>query len=208
MIQSVTAGLVSTNCYLLIDEKTKLGALIDCPCDSQVIDDMVENAGLERLQYILLTHGHYDHIMGLEKMKERTGAEILIHEQDAPCLLDAMKSLAVFRGCSHPACPADRLLRDGDTVTLGTLDIQVVHTPGHTLGGVCFVVEDAIFSGDTLFFETVGRTDLPGGSYAVTLESLRKLDALPGDYKIYPGHGRTSTLDYEREANMYFKEAR
>ena len=130
----------------------------------------------------------------------------VISAEDAPMLTSSRKSLAAFSFLSQTPAQADILVQDGDTVTLGNTVFTVLATPGHTPGGVCYITEHCIFSGDTLFFCSCGRTDFPGGSSREIMDSLQKLAALPGDYTVYPGHDRFSTLNFERQHNPYMKK--
>lgn len=198
------AGVVRTNAYFLIDDLTGEAAMIDCPCKSDVLDELAKDERIKKLKYIILTHGHYDHILGVKYMVELTGAQVIIHSADAECLVNPRASLAAYRMEGQEPFENYKTVNDGDVIELGSLKIKVMHTPGHTKGCMCLIVNDVIFSGDTLFYNDIGRTDLPGGSYEEILSSLKKLDALDGDFKVNPGHGPSTTLDFERENNRYF----
>lgn len=203
-IQKMTMGSMDNNCYLLTDEKSGQSALIDCPDFNASVASFIGDADL---RYILLTHGHYDHIFGVPEARRRYGAMVCIGEPDGPMLESSKLSLAVFmsRDRKQEPCRADLFLRDGKVIRLGEMDIQVLATPGHTRGSVTYVCGDALFTGDTLFRLSCGRTDFPGGSASAMRESLRRLAALEGDRKVYPGHGKDSTLDFERRYNTYLR---
>ena len=177
------------NQYVSMETIEKICKKLDCTVDK-----------------ILLTHGHFDHIGGVAAVKAATGAKVVISAEDAPMLTSSRKSLAAFSFLSQAPAQADILVQDGDTVTLGNTVFTVLATPGHTPGGVCYITEHCIFSGDTLFFCSCGRTDFPGGSSREIMDSLQKLAALPGDYTVYPGHDRFSTLNFERQHNPYMKK--
>ncbi len=193
-------GDLDNNCYLLLDETTNKSALIDCT----VADDrMRELIGDTDLQYILLTHGHFDHIGGVRDIKKEYGCKVVISSVDAPMLSSGKASLAAFCGAEQNDTEPDITVQDGDDIELGTLKIKVLSTPGHTSGSVCYVVGDALFSGDTLFYCSCGRTDFPTGSSDDMIKSLKKLASLDGNYKVYTGHNQLSNLDFERKNNPY-----
>lgn len=201
-IKAASFGNMQNNCYLITDEKTNESALVDC---SEYNSKMIDLIGNTDLKYILLTHGHFDHIGGAAEIKKQFGCEIVISEEDAPMLSSSKLSLAAFCGAAHNNCKADVLVSDGDVIALGSIDIKVMSTPGHTKGSVCYIAEDCLFSGDTLFFCSCGRTDFPGGSSYEMAQSLQKLSLLEGNLKVCTGHERQSTLDFERKNNPYMR---
>lgn len=201
-IKSATFGSLQNNCYLITDEISGLSALVDCTEYSEKMKNFIGDA---KLQYILLTHGHFDHIGGVKEVKEAYGAKVVIGREDAEMLSSSRRSLAAFSFIHQENTTPDIIVDDGDVITLGSTKLKVLHTPGHTPGGVCYVGDGEIFSGDTLFFCSCGRTDFPGGSSRQIMESLKKIAALNGNLTVYPGHDRFSTLDFEREHNPYMK---
>ena len=197
--QEVFAPLAN-NCYLIVDEESNKSALVDC---SEWTDRMEELIGDTELEYILLTHGHFDHIGGVSAVKKKYGAKVAISNEDAPMLSNSVLSMAAFQYAEQESVQPDIIVKEGDVIELGSVKIRVISTPGHTKGGVCYIAEDCLFTGDTLFRCSCGRTDFMGGSEKEMLESLRRLKALDGDYKIYAGHEGNSTLDFERRNNPY-----
>lgn len=190
----------ATNTYIVTDEETGETAVID-PSLSE--DSLIEKIKDKNVKYILITHGHYDHIGGVNLVKEKTGAQIVVHKDEVDMLCDSEKNY----GENIEPVYADVLIEDGSELTLGNAKIKVMHTPGHTKGGVCYIFPDdrIIFSGDTLFRLTAGRTDLYGGNARTELMSLAKIGELEGNYKVYPGHDDATTLEFERKYNRYMR---
>lgn len=205
-VQEIPLGPISANCYVLTDTATQTCAVID---PGGFDEALIRLIGGRKVAYILLTHGHFDHIMGVYALQKATGARVAIHREDAPCLVHEEKSLCAWEypGEQQPVHP-DVLFADGDEIHIGESTLHVLHTPGHTKGGVCYMDAQArtIFSGDTLFCLTAGRTDFPGSSTEQLFESLQKLKNLNGDYTVYPGHNRATTLDFERTHNRYMRK--
>jgi len=207
-IAIMPVGFLGTNCYIVSAESGDC-AIIDPGAQPEKITSYLDGKKL-KAKYILLTHGHHDHIGGVRKLMEAyPDAKLAIGKGDIEMLQDSKKSLAFDRYDSKEDFLIEREepLHDGDELKLDDLTIRVMETPGHTIGGVCYVCGEAIFSGDTLFRGDVGRCDLYGGNYKEMLKSLKKLAELDGDYALYPGHGEDSTLEYERKNNMYIAEA-
>ena len=204
ILKRLVLGMFQTDCYIVGSESTKAGMIIDPAARPEKIMEAVEVAGLD-IKLIVLTHGHLDHCEGLKGVKEATGAEVAIHTNDAYFLQN--RPLNSNFGFSYPETPpADRELNDGDSIDIDGLHFEVVHTPGHTEGGICLVGEGIVFSGDTLFNSGIGRTDLPGGSYDKLMDSIRNgLMTLPDDTVVYPGHGPETTIGDERRGNPWLR---
>ena len=199
LIKTLPVGQIETNCYIAADEDTLECAIIDPGDESNTILDYIEELHLKP-KYIFLTHGHFDHTMAVNAVHEETGATVCMNKKDAGAVLDN----APFK--FNP--PADTVwYKEGDIFHVGKLTFEVMETPGHTPGGVCLICEDAIFTGDTLFRDSCGRTDLYGGDMSDLMKSLQRLSRLPGDYEIYPGHMDSSTLSRERRFNYYMRYA-
>lgn len=198
-------GSMQTNCYFIIDEQTKGCIIVDPADDIDIIMTKLSDKGLT-CEKIFLTHGHFDHLLALEQLREKTGAPLYIHESDNELLLDPDKSLlAFYAGIKTPIKTADLLLKDGDIIDFHGNAIRVMHTPGHTKGSCCFIVGEHMISGDTLFRGSVGRHDFYGGDYDTMQASLKRIAALEFNYRVYPGHGPSTHLDYEKEYNIYMK---
>ena len=194
------------NTYIVTDQETGAVAVVD---PSLPEDSLIQKLKGKDVQYILLTHGHFDHICGAKLVKETTGAKVVIHKDDEEMLHDADKN-EFNKNCAgyeFPEVNADILTEDGTEIALGNTKITVLHTPGHSMGGVCYLfVEDKVmFSGDTLFKLCAGRADLYGGNGRQELRSLARIGELEGNYKVYPGHEDDTTLDFERENNRYIR---
>ena len=201
-IDSLTVGPIGTNCYILQEEQAKLCAVIDPGDEPERVIRAVEQTGCT-LTMILLTHGHFDHYTGVAGLLEKwPELPVYIHEKDVTERVSGGFDLLFPRLTEKN----QRYYKEGDCLTLGGLTIRVLETPGHSRGSVCLVVGDVVFSGDTLFYGSCGRTDFAGGSYEDILCSLKRLAELPGQYKVYPGHDRPTDLDFERRMNPYMKQ--
>ena len=202
-IAKFIVGTMGTNCYFLIDESTSKAAVVDPGAECEKILEKLAARGLT-CEKILLTHGHFDHIMALEELREATKAPVYIHGADAELLSDPEKSyMRQFAGISASCRAPEVTLSEGDSVSIGSQTMTVLHTPGHTQGSVCYDDGEHLICGDTLFKGGMGRYDLYGGDFATLTQSLRRIAELPGDRSIYPGHGMSGTLSSERENNMY-----
>ncbi len=203
ILKQYTLGPIEDNNYLLIDNESKEAVLFDCTEFSHEIEKTLCEYGA-KLKYVVLTHGHFDHILGVNDTKAKFGCKVLIHEDDK-IMLDSLKDFAKdFNLGEVEIQKADEFVKDGDIIKFGENEIKVIHTPGHTQGGVCFLVGDKIFTGDTLFYNSVGRTDLPGGSFNQLKSSIQnKLFTLDESITVYPGHGPHSTIGYEKINNNF-----
>jgi len=205
IIKELAVGPIMANCFIVGCEETKAAAVIDPGDDADKILMVLAESGL-KVDCIINTHGHFDHVGANSRMKEVTGADILIHPLDEPMLLNlsAMASAMGMKVENSP--PADRTLEDGDAVTFGNITLSVLHTPGHTPGGISLFTEGHVFVGDTLFAGSVGRTDFPGGDFATLKNSIRtKLFALDDDVMVYPGHMGRTTIGTEKQSNPFVR---
>jgi len=208
ILKKLVVGPFAANCYIVGSELTKEGVIIDPGDEARQILKKVKDLQLD-IKVIVLTHGHIDHIGGVKEVKEATGAEVAIHTDDAKSVSGQEGRLIsmLVSGLSYPAPSSpDRLLNGGDSIDIGDLNFLVLHTPGHTPGGICLLGNGVMFTGDTLFKYGVGRTDLPGGSYSQLMNSLHtKLMVLPDETIVYPGHGPETTIGAERRSNPYLR---
>lgn len=207
-VETFPVGHLSTNCYIVTDLNTNRRAIIDPGYKNADLVKRIEQSGKNTFDYILLTHGHFDHIWFAEEIKALTGAKIIISKEDAPFLSDGMLNLSSAFGMlafEFPKIHADVTLEDGDKFNLGETEFTFMLTPGHTVGSGCFISfsDNVIFSGDTLFKLSMGRTDFVTGDPVRILDSLKRLGKLQGDFAVYPGHGEATTLDFERKNNPY-----
>ncbi len=207
LISCTPHGVFGTNCYIVISDSGN-AAVIDAPCGAEYILKEIEKSGAV-LKKILLTHGHCDHIESLAVIAEKTGAEVYIHENDEPKLYDDHLNLSEYFSdyYDEPVLHyrGAHKVKDGDVITLDELKFTVLHTPGHTSGSVCYICGNIMFSGDTLFKMSAGRTDMPDGDTITINRSLKMLDCLKEDYTVLSGHGAPTTLSEEKKRNPYLK---
>ena len=193
------------NCYLFGCNATKYAAIIDPGDDPESIKSAVQRRSA-KVKMILLTHGHYDHLGAVAAMKQTYQCPILIHQMDAETLTNPVVNLSAFTGDAIVCPPADQILSDGDRIKLGDLTLEVLHTPGHSQGSVCFKHESLLFDGDVLFKGGIGRTDLPGGSFdELEASILSKIYTLPDDTVIFPGHGDPTNVGFEKKFNPFVR---
>ena len=197
----IGGGMFDSNSYLVIEENEAI--LVDAGVSSAKVLDSLQkkNAGLK---YIFLTHGHIDHICSADALRKSTGAKVLIHHYDADCMTNGERNLssAFLRSCEYDG--ADEEFDDGDEYTFGRGRIKVIHTPGHSRGGCCFLYGDILFSGDTLFAGSIGRTDFQDGNYSELIASIKsRLFVLPDKTRVYPGHGGETSIIAEKRSNPF-----
>ena len=193
-IHTMPLGAYQTNCYLLWQDGQDGCLVIDPGYEPERVLQQADRLG-KQIEAILLTHGHFDHVGGVRQLAADTDCNVYLCQQD----------LSMPQQMTAGPLYYTHTYGEGDTLTLAGITLQVLHTPGHTPGSVCLIAEDALFSGDTLFEGSCGRTDLPGGDTATILASLARLQQLPGDYRVFPGHGPATTLSEERRFNPYLK---
>ena len=206
IVKMLVVGPLASNCYIVGSSSTNEGMIIDPGAEAGTILKTVQQMGLS-ISLIVITHAHIDHIDALRAVKERTNAQFAIHEAEKeslstapPMNIVAALGLSPFKSAPQP----DRLLKDGDSIDVGDLHFEVLHTPGHSPGGICLSGHGVVFSGDTLFNFGIGRTDFPGGSYERLMTSIReKLMVLPDETIVYPGHGPSTTIGDERRRNPF-----
>lgn len=202
-VHAFTVGPLQSNSYLLADEVTREAALFDPGMESEAVADVLARERLT-VTAIINTHGHFDHVFGNAYFKAKTGAPLLMHRADLDLVKRLEEQSLYFGFRATPSPPPDRFLEEGDEVRVGGIRLRVLHTPGHSPGGICLVTDGTAFVGDTLFAGSIGRTDLPGGSAETLLTSIReKLLTLPDDTVIYPGHGPATTIGHERRHNPF-----
>ena len=203
-IIKMTVGPLSTNCYIVSDENTGKAVIIDPGAQADRIQSKITELDLS-VEAILLTHGHFDHMMAAEELRKAYGADIYIGKKEKQLLGNTDTNLSEMFGKPY-AIVADQYVEEGMELALAGVTFRVIDTPGHTEGGVCYYVKEyeAAFSGDTIFYESVGRTDFPTGSMRVLVESIHeKIFTLPEDTQLFPGHGNSTTVGYEKQNNLY-----
>ena len=202
MLKIFTVGPMEANCYILYNPDKKEGLIIDPGAEGARLIKFIEQEKI-CINYIINTHGHPDHIGANRQIKEYTNAPILIHEYDAPMLTRSGSVLSLIFPLESSSPAADTFVKDGDLIECAEMKLKVLHTPGHTPGGISLLLDDAIFTGDTLFSGSVGRFDLPGGSEEVLLNSIKKILSLDENLIIYPGHGPSTTVSEELRSNPF-----
>jgi len=205
IIKKLEVGPIMANCFILGCESTKEAVVIDPGDDSDRI--LMELAKSElNVKYLINTHGHFDHVGANKRMKEVTGAKLAIHPEDEPMFKELSHSASMFGLTAQNSPPADILLKHGDEISFGEINLKVIHTPGHSKGGICLYTKGHLFSGDTLFAGSIGRTDLPGGDYDTLISSIKNnLLSLDDKTIVYTGHGPETTLGDERRSNPFLR---
>lgn len=202
-IKCFGTGILGSNSYIVWDNTE--GVIIDAGVSNEEIVKFVEDNNI-KIKYIILTHGHIDHIYYVDLLREQTGAKVLIHKNENKALIDPKINLSVMFSDKMVFKEADETVEDGTIITAGDLKFEVVHTKGHSLGSICLKIEDKLFSGDTLFCLGYGRTDLFGGNQEDMDDSFRnKLLKLTDNIEVYPGHGESTTIGFEKKNNGYIK---
>lgn len=210
-IKRLPLGDVEANCYVICDEETKVGAVVDAGGFNDSLLEEIKVAGIEELKYILCTHGHFDHIAGVKRLKALyKDAQVVIGKEDAILTEDSDKNVADYFGATFESFKPDVLVKENDCLEIGSKKFRVLETPGHSKGGVCYICDEEkfLFSGDTLFKLTVGRTDLWGGNLNELLDSVEKLMLLSDDYEVFTGHNISTTIGSERVRNRYLRKKR
>ncbi len=200
-IDVLEVGDFLTNCYIIHSDGKAI--VVDPGDEAERILGFIEQKGI-KVEKVILTHGHIDHIKGLPDLRAAIDAPVLIHQEDAIMLTQARKNLSYYHDKSFTTKPADELLVEDDEIMLGDHIIRILHTPGHTPGGISLFVDDVVFTGDALFFGSIGRTDLPGSDHRTLIQAINdKLLSLPDQTRALPGHGPETTIGYEKENNPW-----
>ncbi len=204
--ETISVGDLSTNCYIVYDEILKKGIIIDPGADGNWIIAKAKELELQ-IEYVVFTHFHFDHILAYHEVKEEFPSAVpLISKKEEPAMYDESKSLLFYTGEAFGEITDYKTLKEGDLIIFGDASLKVIETPGHTQGCICLYGNGILFSGDTLFYGSVGRWDFPGGSLVEELSSIReKLFILPDDTCVYPGHGESTAIRYEKENNQIVK---
>ena len=199
---------ISCNCYFVTDDSAEGSLVVDPGGSCAKLEKRIDDYGADKLKYILITHGHYDHIGNAASLKRKyPSADIVIGEKEKDFTSNKMLNLSMFSGEPVEKFEADLLVKEGTSLNFGVDKIEVIETPGHTRGGVCYRIGDVLFTGDTLFRLSMGRTDFPTGNEEELKESLKKLAELDGNFDVYCGHGEKTALEYERKYNTYMRKS-
>ncbi len=201
----IPVGIYAANCYIVYCKDTKEGIVIDPGSQGAEIGDKIKELGLS-IKYIILTHGHWDHTDGILGLKEKIDAPVLIHKEDEALLKAGKKGIYSKASSDGIEVIPDEYINDEEKLEVGNMTVEIIHTPGHSPGGVSIKIGDRIFTGDTLFTGSIGRTDLYGGSYETIISSIKeKILICPDDTIVYPGHGESSTIGREKVSNPFIK---
>ena len=202
LVERFVVGALEVNCWVVADEASHEAMVVDPGDEPDRIEDWLKEKKL-KAKYLVCTHSHFDHVGGLPELKEATKADIILHKAELP-IYERAAEMARLWGFQLETLPKpDRFVAEGDEITVGSLRFKVWHTPGHSPGGICLVTPEAVFTGDSLFAGSIGRTDLPGGDYESLMKSLQRLAALPGDTAVYAGHGPASRVSREKASNPF-----
>ncbi len=205
-VETLVVGPIEENCYVLRDDDTDAGIIIDPGDNGQEILAYVRDNGI-KVKLIVNTHGHWDHIGAVDFLRDELAVGLAIHADDASMLTATREEMAAYSVFAGGKRPAEILLKDGDTISFGNSSLKVIHTPGHTRGGICLYGGGCLFSGDTLFAGSVGRTDFPGGDYRAILHSVNiQLEQVGDETRVFPGHGPATRMGRERRCNPYLQK--
>ena len=205
IIKKLEVGPIMANCFIVGCETTKEAAVVDPGDEADRILMELAKSDL-KVKYLINTHGHFDHVGANKRMKEVTGAQLAIHPDDEPMLEQLSQSATMFGLNAENSPPADILLKDGDTISFGEITFDIIHTPGHSKGGVCLYTKGHLFAGDTLFAGSIGRTDLQGGDYDALISSIKnRLLPLDEETIVYTGHGPETTIGNEKRMNPFLR---
>ena len=205
ILETLLVGPLDVNCYIVGSKKERTAVAIDAGGNEEDILQCLKKHNLT-LQYLLNTHAHFDHVGGVKHLQDKTGAKFLIHQEEKALISSLSSQTRSFGMPSFPTPTIDRFLTDNEEIAIGSEKLKVIHTPGHSPGCVCFLIDDIVFTGDTLFAGSIGRTDLYGGSYEGLITSIKKrLFPLGDQVVVYPGHGPSTTIGEEKRHNPFFK---
>jgi len=205
IIKKFVVGPLESNCFLVIEESSKECFITDPGDEPDRIVDFINENKL-KVKYIICTHAHFDHVAAVPELQEETGAQIVIHKSDLPIYENSEEHAALWGFEIDPLPRPDIFISDGDKIDIGNLHFEILHTPGHSPGGICIYGEGIVITGDTLFAGAVGRTDLPGGDILKLKASFQRLMSLPSEIRVLPGHGPETTIGREKTDNFFASE--